>query len=234
MIYSELSQVKAMRDRITNSRMGFMDKVRNLAEVSRDLKENKPETESSSFTLGKLLHGAVGAGMGVGIAKGVSKEFNLDPSFSTKLQVASAGLGALMNMGLLKISEEVEKDINQMKTAADQLDKERHHAFRFGFMKGICDSGYFEKTSAVLPIPVLTLDPTQLASIPRSIAKGIGGVGRLGGSLVGSADVPDETDEEITKLQVEQALLEEQLERLKNERHNRALKQLLAKRRKGR
>jgi len=211
---ADFAQVQDYRRRVAGDpSRSLVSKARALADVQREI--DKPEPRRG-MTFGDVFRGAIGAAAGYGIARGAANAMNVDPEYKGILSAAGAGLGALMNSGMLK---------------RGASEEERTHAFRFGFVKAARDVGYFAKESAFWPIPTVPISPGSVMAIPRGLAGAAARGGQIVGSAIGAADAPDEDEVELAEIQVQKALLEEQLDRLKSERRNRALKRLLAERR---
>lgn len=202
--------MRARNDIANNPGYSFMDRVRHSSNLESLV--DQPAPKSRRWTLGDVIHGAIGAGMGAGIAKGVSRTFGLSPGFADKLETAAMGVGAAMNTGVIKRANEEE---------------ERRHAFRVGFLKAATASGLMKKAFFM---PSIMISPEGLLSIPRSIANAVAKGGGMIGSAVGAADAPDEEDEKITRLQVHRELLRERLAKLRASQQNDALRDVLAKR----
>lgn len=207
----------------------FMDTVRSRVAAMDD----EPKEERFHITVGDVLHGALGAAFGAGVAKGVGGMLGVSPRFADKLETAAMAVGAGLNTGVIKMSEE--QEIERLREAAPKMEQQRKHAFRLGFIKAAHDAGAFQseeqkKVAALLPIPSLVVNPVGLLSIPRGVARGISSGAGIAGSLLGTADAPDEDEQEITSLRVQKELMEEQLQKLKADRRNRELRKVLAKR----
>lgn len=89
----------------------------------------------------------------------------------------------------------------------------------------------FEKQGAFMPFPVVSLDPTGLLEIPKGIGRMVTGTGGALGSAAAHLDAADESDVDIAKIQVQRELLQQELEKLRADRRNAILRQVLAKRR---
>lgn len=220
------------RDEIINSPGGLLDKARRLANWQQAADTQAPAPRK--WTVGDVLHGAIGAALGQGYAKGISSALGLGDRMSDKLETAALGIGAAMNTGLIKRSLNKQAEIDQRFEAGPKMLQQRKHAFRLGFMKAVkdlkvMDAPQSEKTAGMMPLPIFNLNPASLLAIPRGIAGAVTGGGRLVGNIAGTADAPDEDEEEITNLQVQKALLEEQLERLSADQQNKKLRKVLAK-----
>ncbi len=219
---ADWSQAQEGRDRIMNDpNTGLLEKSRLLAQWS--LHADRPAPQPRRWTLGDVLHGAMGAAMGAGVARGVSSTLGLSPRLADKLETAGMGVGAAMNTGVIKRA--------QVGARVRQL---RKHAFRLGAVKGLLAAGYFgqqAKTAAIIPLPVISLDPASLFEIPKGLAHAATSAGSVGGTAAGLAGSVDEDEEEIARLQAQRVLLEDQIERVRAERRNRVMRQLFEMRR---
>lgn len=213
-----------------------MDKTRRLANFQA--LANQPDTGRRQWTIGDVLHGAIGAALGLGVARGAGKVLGLDYRTQDKVESIGMGLGAAMNTGLIKAADDARQSLNSMLERIDELEPKiascRKHAFRFGVVQALADRGYFqdgqEKQAGIMPLPVLNLNPASLMAAPRSLARGVTSAGELAGTALGVADAMDEDDADIARINIERSLLQEQLERLQEGRRNAALKAILAKR----
>lgn len=244
---------------------GWAEKARSLARFAEQA--DRPSGDRR-WTVGDVIHGAIGAALGAGLAKGISRSFGLGPAVADKVQTIAMGVGAAMNTGVIKRAED------------------RKNAFQLGYVQGLNATGHFNKTATIKEedgkfvlytkdgsrvlgrhasregalkqeraiqqskhaqadspedidrlykraafMPIMSFDIGGLAEIPKGIGRAISGAGRATGALGGQAMAMDATDEAIAKIQVEKALLEEQLERIEADKRNAALKSILAKRR---
>lgn len=231
MTYSDASNVfnaQAIKDQIISGPGSLIDKSRRLANLQALL--DKPGEEKHQWTVGDVIHGLIGASIGAGISKGVTSLLPLSDRFKDKLETAAMGVGAAMNTGVIKWAEEdVEAEVDKINKALPKIAAQRRHAFRLGFLKAAKQLGVMEKT-ALLPIPVVSLGIGDIVNIPRALARAVTSTGGTVGSLAGSVTSPDATEKELTELELDKALLEEQLERLKADKRNRALRKILANR----
>jgi len=218
---SYFSASKARND-IMSSGSDLVAKSKALAKF-KDLAD-KPDAATRQWTVGDVIHGAIGAAMGAGVARGAASIFGFSDSFADKLETAGMAAGAAMNTGVIKRAEADELD----KLSAAAL-RQRRDAFRFGFLKAAADLGLLRKKAAVLP--VVTLNPADLAAIPRSIARSVNSGARSVGEILGTLDTPSKFDENLTSMQVQKAMLEEKLEQIKADRRSQLMRRLLAKRR---
>jgi hypothetical protein len=88
-----VATVVGERNRIMDDPNQFvLDKVENLAEINRGL-----YTPVAGLTggLGALVRGAMGAALGVGIARGIGSVLGLTSPFQNKLETAAMGIGIL-------------------------------------------------------------------------------------------------------------------------------------------
>jgi len=154
-----------------------------------------------SNTVGKLLSTAIGVGLGLGVAKGVGSLMGLSDDSQSKINWAGAAFGGLMGLS---------------KSASGE---DRKNAFRLGFMKAAKAHGYFTKV-ALNPLGLI-IDPIVGAGqAARS-------VGSVSGSGLAMLDSYDDTDEDIMKMQVEAALLKQQLAKMQAEKKSKLIKRLL-------
>ncbi len=101
---AQVATVVDVRNRIMdNPDQSVLNKIQDLAEINRGLYSSDSRTPS----LGSLLHTAMNAALGVGIARGIGAVLDLGSSFQNKLETAAMGIG------LLKSSQEqADPDIN--------------------------------------------------------------------------------------------------------------------------
>lgn len=160
-----------------------------------------PDIEDTRSTVGSLLKGVIGAAFGFGVAKGVSSEMGLSDSSASSVADVGALLGGLV--GLSKIGND------------ERL------AFRSAFIKSAIANGYFEKKALLGWVTDLPMAASNLAHKGSEIT----------GASLGTIASPSDADEDITKTKVETELLRQELERLRAQQQNSALRQILAKRR---
>jgi hypothetical protein len=201
------SQITSTKNSILSSNSNWWDKLGQIGDINNQLyKSDKPKT------FGTVLNTAMGAALGYGLSKGVGSVFGLEDQNQSSLNQSGAFLGAFM--GFNKSAEDV----------ADDIISQRKEAFRYGFMKRAMELGFVK--NAMNPLSIF-IDPiVGAANLSRRS-------GATAGTIAGTADAVDETDEDITKMQVERQLLEHELTKLKAKRMNQALKELLAKRNAG-
>ena len=195
------------------------------AERAEAARHARAQQGPRTWTVGDVLHGAIGAGLGLGVAKGVGGLLGLSDRNRDKLETVGIGLGAMMNTGVIKNAED---------QLVERLLQMRKQAFQIGCIRALKEAGYFdppEQKKEAFLLPVLNLDPSKLLEIPKGIGKAVYTAGGTLGSLSGAANAPDETDEDIAQIKARRMMLEEQLEKLQAERANRMLRQVLAKRR---
>ncbi len=206
------AEVETARDNMLSG-TDFFKAIQRSTEFASALK--RPGESKPAFGLGTLFHGALGAAMGAGIARGVSATLGLPNSFSDKLETAAMGIGAAMNTGILKRSND---------------ETEIRHAFRLGFAKAAADKGLL-KEAGLLPLPVLTLSPSDVLNLPKGFMQAAGTGASALGTAAGTFDAVDDNEEDLTQMQVEKTLLQERLNRIMAEKKNNAVRRLLAQRR---
>jgi hypothetical protein len=226
---------ESAKDDIVASDLPLLEKLRRIKNVN-DQAARAPK----SNTVGKLLSTAIGVGLGLGVAKGVGSLMGLSDDSQSKINWAGAAFGGLMGLSKsaaaesksedsVKKDKKAKKDKNLISRAAAadlllaNLDKlaaeDRKNAFRLGFMKAAKAHGYFTKT-ALNPLGLI-IDPIVGAGqAARS-------VGSVSGSGLAMLDSYDDTDEDIMKMQVEAALLKQQLAKMQAEKKSKLIKRLL-------
>lgn len=202
---AQLSQLLNARNNVSGN---FFQQAEQLGQLNSAF--NAPPPKSNVPTLGDVIHGAIGAGLGLGVARGVTNILGIDGKFKDRLEDLGMLVGGARNIGYMKTSEE------------------RRHAFRLGFLKAAYDKGLL-KEAAIAPVNI-PLTPDLITAPFRfgtNLAKTTGG---LAGTAAGIAASPSSEDEAIAKVQVETELLKRRLAQLEGERKNRLVKALLAQR----
>lgn len=207
----DYAQITGAQDSILSG-TDFFKAIQRSTEFAKALRQ--PGEPPKSFGFGTIFHGALGAAMGAGIARGVSSVLGLPDRFSDKLETAAMGIGAAMNTGILKRSN---------------AETEVRHAFRLGFAKAASDKGLL-KEAGLVPIPVFSVSPTDLINIPKGVMQAAGTGASALGTAAGTFDAINDDEEELTKMQVEKTLLQERLNRVIAEKKNNAVRRLLAQR----
>ncbi|MBY0262420.1 MAG: hypothetical protein K2Q20_08760 [Phycisphaerales bacterium] len=173
----------------------------------------------------QFVQGAIGAGLGLGVARLATRWLSLPDAVAAPIQAAGAGLGSLMNLKTshVKIAEVLENH-----------ERDTRAAFRIGFLKQAAMSGLLKTAGPVLfPIPTLPLTPETVGA-PIRAALGLFNRGIEGaGSLAGNLDAADSTDQSVLRMEAERQALDRRAEVLEAKRTNRLLGQLLARRRSG-
>jgi len=183
------------KDRVVSSDLPLLEKLRRITAINAAGARSAP-----GGTVGTLLSTAIGAALGLGVAKGVGSLMGLSDDSQDKINMAGAAFGGFM--GLRK-----------------QAEVDRVNAFRLGFMKAAKASGYFKKV-AFNPLGLI-IDPIAGAS------QAARAVGAVGGSGLAMLDSYDDTDEDIMRMQVESALLKQQLAKMDAEKKSKLIKRIL-------
>lgn len=171
------------------------------------------------LTIEAIVKGAVGAGLGYAGASMLGSFLGAADSTITAMRVAGAGLGTMLNTGMLKSSQSDER-----------------LAFRIGFLKAARDLGVFGdpmgpavKVAAMVPIAIpMTLD-TVLSPVRAGYNMYSQGTGAIGAGAA-ALDAPDDSDEDITKMDLEREELNQQAARLEANRRNKIMREILARR----
>lgn len=177
-------------------------------------------SQAPILTIGDVVRGAVGAGIGYVGASMLGHFIGASDSTISALRVAGMGLGTMLNTGMLKSAEE----------------QDQRNAFRLGFVEACRDMGLFgdpngpyAKVAAMVPIAVPLTPDTVLAPLRAGYHLFSQGTGTVGAGAA-ALDAPDSTDEEITKMELERNELEQQAARLKARKGNELIKKILARR----
>lgn len=203
-------------------------KVKAVESINRAA-EAQP-AEKPWLTPSQVVHGAVGAGLGYGVAKLLGGFLGVGAKAQGVMTQAGVGLGTLLNAGAIR-SEPM------MKTNAEieEIDRrDAHNAVMLGFLKGAAETGLLDdprfcaeglkKHGYVAVTPDLFTAPVRAAAGASSGTAA--GVGSLGAHIIGE----DETDEDIQKMMLEKRMLEIQADRLNAQRRNRVLQRVLRRR----
>jgi hypothetical protein len=217
------------RDQIMKSDDDLVTKTRELANWQHlaDKKPSRGGGGKSHWTVQDLVHGVFGAGLGAGVAKGINAMLPVSERFADKVETVGMGIGAAMNTGTIKWAEDVDAEARRLNERIPKIAEQRRNAFRIGFMKAAMANGLLKKEAMV---PMLSLGVGDLLSIPRSAARAFNTGAKTVGGIAGTASAPDETEEDLTKMELERMLLEEELERLRSDKRNAALRKVLANR----
>ncbi len=196
----------AQLGQLMSSRRGIAEGEGSLLDKAQELSVldrtlNSPDSEDTKRTIGTLLKGVISSAFGYGLAKGIGSEMGLSDDSAENVADVGALLGGLV--GLSKIGQD------------ERL------AFRAAFIKSAIDNGYFEKKALL----------SWMTDIPMAAANLAHKGSEATGAALGTISSPGDADEDITKTKVETELLRQELERLRAQQQNSALKQILAKRR---
>ena len=172
------------------------------------------------ITVGDVFKGAIGAGLGYGVATIASKFLGLSDSTKSTMQNLGMGLGTLLNIGN-------QYSAMQKRAHMNPIERDARAAFRLGAVQALADRGYFKTAgfTAALPInPELVTRPIEVAgSLTQSASD-------AGGSILGSMAAPSDADRDATRSEMEARALELQAGVLEGQRNNRLLGHILRKR----
>ena len=116
------------------------------------------------------------------------------------------------------------------KTAAEQVEEQEiRDAVRFGFLKGAHDAGLLDN-ELFLKLGFIALTPETFAAPVRAISGATSSLGSMSGAGAATIFGDDETDEKISKIMLEKRLMERQVDKLRQQRKNKVIAGLLAKR----
>ena len=184
------------------------------------------EDSGPMVTVSDVIKGAVGAGLGYGVGAAVGSFLGFSPATKSNLKLLGAGLGTLMNTGILgmnKTSEEQE--------AEDTL-RDIRNAVRFGFLKGAHDSGLLENPR-FLKLGFLAITPDTIAAPVKAVSGMTSTLGSAGGATAATIFGDDEADEKISQMMLEKRLMERQADRIRQQQRNKLIAGILAKRPQG-
>jgi hypothetical protein len=175
------------------------------------------EDPGPTVTVGDVVRGAVGAGLGYGVGTAVGSFLGFSSDTKSKLKMLGAGLGTLLNTGIMGMS----------KNAAEE--QEIRDAVRYGFLKGAHETGLLDHP-AFLKLGFIALTPETFAAPVRAISGATSSMGSMTGAGAATIFGDDETDEKISKIMLEKRLMERQADKLRQQRRNKIVAGLLAKR----
>lgn len=197
------------RDRIQS------DPTLSLYERSRllDQMETVRQDSRGKIPFGSMAKTLYDGGMPAGAAFLGSRLLGLPKPVQAGLAATGFGLGTLWSRGMQKLSS--------------SESEAQEHAFRLGFLQAAKEAGYFEKDAAA----AIMVDPSNVFA-PVGAARDAGkGFISGAGSIAGAAVAPTLKEEEIAKLEAEEAELLSKLKRLQRKHDQRQLQQILRSRR---
>lgn len=215
------------RESLATGPGNLFDRSHQLLEFDRRL--NQPAPRERRTTYGDVFRGLIGAGIGAGVARGVSNVLGIGDRMSDKLETIGMGLGAAMNTGRIKRASDEDLEYMKMEEKNASMIQQRKHAFRLGFLKAAKDTGMLKEAL----VPVLAVNPADFLNLPSSVARGLASGADAAGRAVGIAASPTEADVDLTEAEIERELLQEKLDRLRRDREAAALRKVLAKRKPG-
>jgi hypothetical protein len=208
---------KAQRDIIDDPSLTVFGKAKAMSAIQNAAsfrEEPKP-----LLSMGDIVKGGIGAGMGYGISTLAAKWLGVSAATKSTMQNLGMGLGTILNIG---------NQWSHMKKGSAMDEDERRAAFRMGFLKGAADAGYFKgaAVNAVLPLSTETL-----AGPINFITDANATLADTGGALLGAMTGPEEADKDVTRMDMERQDLERQRRVLEAKRNNSILSRVLQARR---
>lgn len=173
-------------------------------------------------TFQDVVKGAIGAGLGYGVGSAVGSFLSLSPGSKSTLKALGAGLGTLMNTGVLGMSK--------TSASAEELERDIRNAVRFGFLKGAYESGLLDHAEFVKHGAMIAVTPETLTAPVKMVSNVTSSIGSGTGAAAAGILGDDETDEKISKIMLEKRLTERQADRLRQQRKNRLVAAMLSKR----
>jgi hypothetical protein len=174
-------------------------------------------------TVSDVIKGAVGAGLGYGVGAAVGAFLGFSPATKSNLKLLGAGLGTLMNTGILGMNKTSE---------AQETERDIRNAVRLGFLKGAHDSGLL-RNPRFLKHGFLALTPETIAAPVKAVSGVTSGLGTAGGATAATIFGDDEADEDISKIMLEKRLMERQADRIRQQRKNKIIAGMLGRRTQG-
>lgn len=212
----EISKAKA--DIANDKSLSFWGRMKAIESI--DAAAELSETKGPAVTIGDVVRGAVGAGLGYGVGAAVGSFLGFSPDTKSKLKMLGAGLGTLLNTGVMGMD----------KTAAEKAEEQEvRDAVRLGFLKGAHDCGLLNHP-AFLKHGFIALTPETFAAPARAISGATSTMGTLAGSGAATVFGDDETDEKISKIMLEKRLMERQADKLRQQRKNKIIAGVLSRR----
>lgn len=205
---AQFSLRKAENDILQDPSLNLWGKTKALT----SLQNEAAKPDKRSLGLGDVVRGAVGAGLGYGVGTVMGKMFGVSPGTMQTFRNLGMGLGTLMNTGVIQMSKH-------------NSSNEERDAFRYGFMKAAVDKGLFKKEAAI----VSTLH--ELIGAPINMGVSMGNLAATNaGVLANQLTGMDETDQDVTRMLLEERELDSTAEKIEAQRKARILKGVLDKR----
>ena len=216
---ANLIQINKAKAEISNDQSlsiwGRMKAIESI-DAAAELQEDK----GPMVTVGDVIRGAVGAGLGYGVGAAVGSFLGFSPDTKSKLKLLGAGLGTMLNTGIMGMD----------KTAAEKAEEQEiRDAVRYGFLKGAQDCGLLDNPT-FLKLGFIALTPETFEAPARAIAGATSSAGSLAGSGAATIFGDDETDEKISKIMLEKRLTERQVDKLRQQRRNKVIAGVLSRR----
>ena len=212
----EISRAKA--DLARDPSLSFWGRMKAIESI--DAAAEFQKEPGLHVSVSDVIKGAVGAGLGYGVGSAVGAFLGLSPATKSNLKILGAGLGTLMNTGVLGMNKTAEEA---------ELEREIRDAVRIGFLKGAQDSGLLDNTR-FLKEGMLAFTPDTIMAPIRSLSGMTSSLGAAGGAGAATIFGDDEADEKISKIMLEKRLMERQADRLRQQRKNKIVAGLLSKR----
>jgi len=198
--------------------------------------------QGPAVTFGDVVKGAIGAGLGYGVGSAVGTFLGLSSGSKSTLKTLGAGLGTLMNTGVLGFDKKTAAvnatppavndgaPVMNEKTAAElALERDIRAAVRFGFLKGAYETGLLNH-AGFLKHGVVAITPETLMAPVKAVSGLTASIGSGAGSSAAAVFGDDATDEKISKIMLEKRLTERQADRLRQQRKNKLVAQVLSRR----
>lgn len=198
-------------------------KARALVAVDKALNLAPPQTGMKlQITPGGIVRGAIGAGLGSWAGKLIGGFLSSDPHTQTRFQDMGMGIGTMALTG--------HAEFGMGKQGAANMLKHARAAAKIGFLQALVERDALVGERAK-KVAAVIIDP-EAVTAPFAAAKGLAAT-VTGGTGAGLASMvnPDETDEDILKMNAEREALKQQIRQLSVQDHNALIGKLLRARR---
>jgi hypothetical protein len=188
-----------------------------LVEGARSYAQSRDQKPAPArITFGDVWRGSIGAAMGAGVARGVSRILGLRPRMADKVESIGLALGAASNTGRIKMAEQ----------------QDRENAFKLGAatVAAAAPEEAVRKVAMMVKMPFLPvfMNPLETA---KSVAKAPFGLVRsvqaLGERLGAGAEVDSRLEKRLSEEALHEVLLREKLDKLLAQKRNRTLRDVL-------
>lgn len=174
-------------------------------------------------TVEDIVHGAIGAGLGYGVGAAVGSFLGFSPETRSTLKTLGAGLGTLLNTGVIGMSKKTADEFRAVE------ERDIRNAVRLGFVKAAHETGLLQHPR-YLKKAFIEINPEMFTAPMKALSNVTSTAGSAAGAAGAAIFGDDEADEKISKMMLEKRLMERQADQLRQQRRNRIIAGVLAKR----